>query len=219
MYVDFAIIDTDITDKTAKDLMFQASEYGVDSITVPYHLLKSLKTIRSKKTIIRSCLIDFPMGISAYNTRVYAIQEAIKAGANSIDICMPQLLASNRKYDKIREDISAVKVACGQNCLIRYILEYRSFDHNCLKKICQIFDDHEIGFASPSTGFFIDNLADNLIASAFLHENSKEINVIATGNAWTDHHFSILNRSGVFGFRTFNIESLRRYRKFTLLNH
>jgi len=71
-----------------------------------------------------------------------------------------------------------------------------------------------VEFATPSSGFFIDNLADNLIASAFLHENSKEIRVIATGNAWTENHFSILYKSGVYGFRTFNIESLKNFKKF-----
>lgn len=218
MYVDFAIIDTDIIDKTAKETMFEAIELGAHAIAVPYHLLRVLKSIKSQKTIVRSCLIDFPMGIADIKTRCHAVEQAMIAGANSVDICMPQILAANRKYDKIREDIREIKKVCGKDCLVKYILEYRSFDHRCLKKICEIFDEFEIGFASASTGFFIDNLADNLIASAFLHENSKEINVIATGNAWTENHFSILNRSGIFGFRAFNIESLRRYRKFTLSN-
>lgn len=211
MYVDYAIIDTDITDKEAKEKISEALKYGVNGISIPFHLLKYTKGI---KNIHKSCLIDFPMGISDLNTRCFAIKQAIDAGANSIDICMPQNLAANRKYDKIREDIEKVKQAAGK-ITIKYVLEYRTFDHRCLKKICEIFDDNLISFATPSTGFFIDNLADNLIASAFLHENSKEINVIATGNAWTENHFSILNKSGVFGFRTFSIECLKRYAKFT----
>lgn len=216
MYVDFAFIDTDITDKEAKQKIAEAIGYGVDGITAPFHLLKLLKPI--KKSIIKSCWIDFPMGISDLQTRICAIQQAKKAGANSIDIAMPQNLAANRKYDKIREDIKAVKEAAG-DMTIKYVLEYRSFDHRCLKKICEIFDDNFISFSATSTGFFLDNLADNLIASAFLYENSKEINVIATGNAWTENHFSIVNRSGIFGFRTFNIECLKNYNKFTKLNN
>lgn len=210
MYVDFAIIDTDITDRKAKEIIAEAISYKIDSITVPYHLLKLCK---NKKNVLISCLIDFPMGISDPATRVFSVEKAIDAGANCIDIVMPQNLAANRRYDKIREDIQNLK-KLAENIRIRYILEYRVFDHKCLKKICQIFDENEITFVAPSTGFFIDNLADNLIASAFLHENSKEINVLATGNAWTDRHFNILNKSGVFGFRAYNIECLRRYSKF-----
>lgn len=216
MYVDFAIIDTDITDKEAKQKIAEAMNYKVDGITVPFHLLKYLKPI--KKNIHKSCLIDFPMGISDLQTRIFAVEQAIAAGANSIDIAMPQNLAANRKYDKIRDDIQAIKNAAGKDISIKYVLEYRTFDHRCLKKICEIFDDNLIPFATPSTGFFIDNLADNLIASSFLHENSKEINVIATGNAWTEHHFSILNKSGVFGFRAFNTECLKKHINFLSKN-
>ena len=213
MYVEFAIIDTDTTDKDAKQLLSEVATYNVDSIVVPYHLLKAAKSFKKSKIEI-SCLIDFPMGISDPATRVFAVEQAIKAGADSIDITMPQNLAANRSYSKIRDEIKRLKELCGDKTTIKYILEYRTFDHKCLKKICEIFDEYEITFAAPSTGFFIDNLADNLIASAFLHQNSKEVNVIATGNAWTEHHFSILNKSGVFGFRAFHIECLKRYKVF-----
>lgn len=213
MYVEFAIINTDTTDKDAKETLLEVVKYNVDSIVVPYHLLKIVKSLKKQRMAI-SCLIDFPMGISDPTTRIFATEQAIKAGADSIDITMPQNLAANRSYSKIRDEIKTLKELCGDKVTIKYILEYRTFDHKCLKKICEIFDEYQITFACPSTGFFIDNLADNLIASSFLHQNSKEVNVIATGNAWTEHHFSILNKSGVFGFRTFNLESLKRYQVF-----
>lgn len=214
MYIDFAIIDTDIEDKKARQKILEAIEWNVNSITVPYYLLKSCKSLIKTPEINYGCLIDFPLGISDAKTRCHAVEVAISSGANAIDISMPQNLAANRKYDKIREDIKNVKSICGNDVIIKYILEYRVFDHRCLKKICEIFDEHTISFVTPSTGYFIDNLADNLIASAFLHENSKEINVIATGNAWTENHFSILNKSGIFGFRTFNIQSLKSFKEF-----
>jgi deoxyribose-phosphate aldolase len=218
MYVDFAIIDTDNEDKKVKETICSALKYNINSITVPYYLLKSCKQILKNSKVDLSCLIDFPLGISDNKTRCYAIEQAISCGATSVDISMPQNLAANRKYEKIREDIRNVKTICSNNIIIKYILEYRSFDHRCLKKICSIFDDYKIEFATPSSGFFIDNLADNLIASSFLHENSKEIHVIATGNAWTENHFSILYKSGVYGFRTFNLESLKKFNKFVLMN-
>jgi deoxyribose-phosphate aldolase len=215
MYVDFAIIDTDNEDKKVKELVSSALKYNINSITVPYYLLKTCKPILKNCNVDLSCLIDFPLGISDCKTRCYAVEQAIAFGIDSIDITMPQNLAANRKYEKIREDIRNIRTICSNNVKIKYILEYRSFDHRCLKKICSIFDDYKIEFAIPSSGFFIDNLADNLIASSFLHENSKEIRVIATGNAWTENHFSILYKSGVYGFRTFNIESLKNFKKFT----
>jgi deoxyribose-phosphate aldolase len=215
MFIDFAIIDTDIIDKEAKNQLSEAIGFGANSITVPHYLVKSAKNAIKKSNVCLSCFVDFPLGISDQKTRVYAVEQAIAAGVNTIDITMPQNLAANRKYDRIRDDILSIKDVCvSQKINIRYILEYRIFDHKCLKKICEIFDDNQISFSFPSTGFFLDNLADNIIASSFLHQNSKEINVISTGNLWTENHFSILNKSGVYGFRTFSIHVLKKYRKF-----
>ena len=109
MYVDFAIIDTDNEDKKVKETICSALKYNVNSITVPYYLLKSCKPILKNSNTDLSCLVDFPLGISDGKTRCYAVEQAISCGANSIDISMPQNLAANRKYEKIREDIRNIR--------------------------------------------------------------------------------------------------------------
>jgi deoxyribose-phosphate aldolase len=138
-------------------------------------------------------------------------------GANTIDIVMPQNLATNRKYDKIREDVkNCIDLSIENNVKIRYILEYRMFDHSCLKKLCEIFENHNMRCVLPSSGYFLDNLADNILASVFLHQNSKDLNIICTGNIWLDKHFDTIKKSGLFGLRTTSIHSLANFVKFNL---
>jgi deoxyribose-phosphate aldolase len=213
MYIDFAVIHTDITDAEAKSLLIEVCKYPINSITLPYYLLKHKNIIPSDTTL--SCLIDYPLGISDIKTRRFAIEQAHKMGAKAIDISMPQNLATNRKYEKIREDIKLIQEYTAANSIeIRYILEYRVFDHHCLKKICEIFDQFNITHVYPSSGYFIDNLADNILASIFLHQNSKDLNVLSTGNIWTDKHFDTINKSGLFGLRTTSINSLKNLMRF-----
>lgn len=217
MYIDFAFTETDIADADAKKIIGEIIQYPVNSITVPFYLIKSVKNlIPSDKTL--SCFIDYPLGLSDIKTRLCAIEQAHKMGINAIDMAMPQNLAANRKYDKIREDVKCAHEFCTQNNIqIRYILEYRTFDHHCLKKICEIFENHQIHYIYPSTGFFLDNLADNILASIFLHQNSKDLNIICTGNIWTDKHFETIIKSGLFGFRTSSIYSLKNFMVFNSL--
>ena len=215
MYIDFAVTDIEINDSDAKILINEVQQYGVNSITIPYYLIKTVKNLIPLDKIVISCFIDYPLGISDTKTRRCAIEQAFKSGANAVDISMPQNLAANRKYDKIRDDIKGVIDFCSETGLHpRYILEYRIFDHHCLKKICEIFESFNIKYVYPSSGYFLDNLADNILASIFLHENSKDLNVISTGNIWTDKHFHTINKSGLFGFRTQSIHSLRNFVKF-----
>lgn len=220
MYVDFAIIDTDLDEKQAKQQITEVLKYGTKSICLPYYLVKSCKYLIDTEIIDLSCFVDFPIGISDIKTRRFAVEQAISAGVNTIDISMPQNLAANRKYEKIREDIKNIKEACDENKVkIRYILEYRVFDHRCLKKICEIFDSLSITYAYPSSGFFLDNLADNLIACSFLHQNSKDLNIICSGNSWLDKHFDIVCRSGIYGLRTFSPHVIQKFQKYLADNN
>lgn len=215
MHIDFAILNTDINETEIKSLITDICQYPIQSLTIPYYLVKSVKINLSNPNIVVSCLVDYPLGISDSKTRRFAIEQIHKLGINCVDIVMPQNLAANRKYDKIREDIKQIKEFCVEhNIETRYILEYRVFDHNCLKKICEIFENFNISHVYPSSGYFIDNLADNILASIFLYQNSKDLNVVCTGNIWTDKHFETINKSGLFGFRTTSIHSLKNFMRF-----
>jgi len=220
MYIDFIVNKTDVSDIELKDTLTKVLTFSnlINSITVPYYYLKTTKGLISEnynQDISLSCLIDYPMGISDLKTRQFAVSQAIKSGATAIDICMPQNLAANRKYDKIREDIKNISdISLDKNIKYRYILEYRNFDHHCLKKICEIFENFNIQYVFPSSGYFIDNLADNIIAGVFLHQNSKNLNIICTGDAWTEKHFATVNKSGLFGIRLSSYPVLKNFLAF-----
>lgn len=218
MYTDYSIIDTDISESDARNNIKHVIDSGlVNSITAPFYFIKLLKP-HVHTGLDLSCLIDYPLGVSDNKTRPMAITQAIKAGFNTVDIAMPQNLVSNRKYDKIRDDIQSAKDIKGDSKTnIRYILEYRKFDHHCLKKICEILEDFDIHYILPSSGYFIDNIADNILASIFLYKNSKDLKVICTGNCWKDAHFDSVINSGLFGFRTSSIQALENFASYNLL--
>lgn len=220
MYIDFAIIDTETSENQAKDNIKHIIDSGyVNSITVPIYFVKLIKPFINNGLDF-SCLIDYPLGISDSSTRSCAIKEALSAGFNTVDICMPQNLAANRKYDKIRDDLKKISdISIDKKLTIRYILEYRKFDHYCLKKICEIFENTGIEYVFPSTGYFIDNISDNIIASIFLYKNSKNLKIISTGNIWLDKHFESLISSGLFGFRTSSIAAVENFSKFNFTKH
>lgn len=215
MYIDFAIIDTEINEAAARDTMkYLVDNNCINSITIPIYFTKLIKPFMNNGLDF-SCLIDYPLGISDTKTRLCAVKEAVSSGFNTVDISMPQNLVTNRKYEKIRDDIRSIsEICCEKKTNIRYILEYRKFDHHCLKKICEIFENMDIKYVFPSSGYFIDNISDNIIASVFLYKNSKNLKIISTGNIWLDKHFESLINSGLFGFRTSSIHTVQNFIKF-----
>lgn len=181
----------------------------VSTIIVPQYFVKLTRGLLdpSKKV---SCLIDYPLGLADPKSRATYSSNALKNGADYVDIVLPSLYLTNRKYDKIREDIKLQKELLNPS-KIRYILEYRIFDHNYLKKMCEILTDAEINTVIPGSGYRIDNLADYIIASQFLKSHFDNLNLIVSANFWTKNHFDMLKDQQFYAARSFSIDIIKDF--------
>jgi deoxyribose-phosphate aldolase len=206
MYLEYYINTIDEKDinikKDIEELIKKTSNRNL--VATPYYA-KLIKKNFPKLSI--GCFIDYPLSNADYNFRSSMIADIIKHGIDYINITVPFYYLVNRKYDKIREDIKQ-NIEAANGTEIRYILEYRKFDHQILTKICNILMYGGIKTIYPSTGFFIDNLEDNIIACAYLHKKTS-INTIINGNCWSKKHCTNVIDSGMFGFSTNNLSSLK----------
>lgn len=174
------IEDKEIDIKNNMDII---TTYPISSIMSTIHSIKHIKKI-VRETLPVGCYVDYPLASNAFARRSDLVRDAIDHGANIIGITIPFYYMINRKYDKVREDIAKNFTECSKhNIELRYILEYRRFEHSLLAKICDILVENSITTIYPSTGFFIDNIDDNIIACAYLTEKSK-IKTIVNGNIW-----------------------------------
>lgn len=160
----------------------------ITTVVLPHYFIKYARgALGYEKNI--SCLIDFPMGMSDIKNRAQLSSYAIKNLANYIDIVVPSHYLTNRKYNKIRDDIAQQKEICKN---IRYIFEYRSYDHQYLKKMGQILVENSIDTVCVSTGQSLDVLSDSIIAAQFLLSEIPGIKTIINSNFWNTRHFDLL---------------------------
>lgn len=198
------IEDKDIEIKKSIDSILNAR---LSSIMCNIHNLKSIKKY-IKEEIPVGCFVDHPLSSCAFGRRIDLIKDAIDSGANIIGITIPFYYMINRKYDKLKEDIIRNNEACKKyNVELRYILEYRKFEHALLVKICDILIQNSINVIYPSTGFFVDNLDDNIIACAYLNQKTK-IKTIVTGNIWLASHVNSLLKYKPYAISINNISGL-----------
>jgi deoxyribose-phosphate aldolase len=161
----------------------------------PYYAKIFKKTFPNLKI---GSFIDYPISGCEPHLRPIMIQESVQNNIDYIAITLPYYYLVNKKYDKLREDIKK-NIDAAQNKEIRYILEYRKFDHSILSKACEILMTNGITTIYPSSGFFLDNIEDNIIACSYLHKKTS-INTIINANAWTQKHFHDILQSQMFGF-------------------
>jgi deoxyribose-phosphate aldolase len=204
------IEDKDIEIK--KNIEKLCETVSVKNIIATLHQAKLIK--KNFPNLNVGCFLDYPISNYELGQRQESIKNALAYNINYIAITMPSYYLINRKYDKIREDIKQNLELCASNKSLRYILEYRKFDHQILAKACEVLLSCGIDTIYPSSGFFIDSLDDNILACTYLHQKTS-IRTIINGNSWNKKHISQIVKSGMYGLSSNNINSLSLFEKFS----
>lgn len=209
MHIEFSLYDIATNESELKDSLTNLLKYNIDSLSVLPFYTKTVKNFIGS-SIPLSVPIDYPLGLLDSKSRLIAIEQAIKSGVQIIDLVCPSSLLSNRKYDKFREDIKNANELCGQsNIQLRYFLEYRIYSYELLYKLAQILRDFGVSTIFPSTGYFLDDIHDNILATALINKKVPDINIISNGNIWNKNHAQILKKTNLYGIRLNSINSLK----------
>lgn len=211
-YIEYALHDLDFTEEEIKYAIESAISLGVNSISVPYSLTKFCKSITKNTPTTVSNPIDYPLGFLDTKTRNNAIINAIDNGADKIDIVIQNNYLNYKKYDKIRADILTNYQICQEkNIPLYYFLEYRVFTHHSLIKACNILLEAPISNVYVSTGYMLDSIEDNIVASVLLQQKTK-IQTIFTGTLWHKKQVDMLNKNNITYIRLNTINSIRIYK-------
>lgn len=211
--IEFGHYDIASNDNEIKEIVLQALKFFPQTISLFPHNLKLAKTLIPENSSIKlSSIIDYPYGQSDLKTRLANVEFAIKNGAKIIEMVAPNYYLCNRKYDKFREDISTIRDYCvSQEVEIRYVLEYRVFTLDLMYKVAQILSGFKINTIYPSTGQFLDDISDNIIATVLVNKKVPELKIIANGNIWNDKQASnVCKNPDIYGLKCFTINSLTR---------
>lgn len=210
MYIEYCLYDRTLNEKEILKEIEDALNAGVSDFCLLPYSLSSIKNSGLLKKDIRIAIpLDFPFGVMDLDSRKSNISNIIdKYNINSIDIVAPSKILSNNKYSKLREDIDNIKEIIAEKSIdIRYILEYRLFNHHVLARCCQILTDKGIKTIIPSTGNMIDDINDNIIACKYLESKSK-IKTICSGKIYSEKHRDIVLNSEINRIRVFNMHSI-----------
>ena len=93
----------------------QAVEYRTASVCIPPCYIRR---VRDSYPDLKICtVVGFPLGYSVTAARAAEITEALKDGADEIDMVVNISDVKNHRYDREAEEIRALKDACGGHVL------------------------------------------------------------------------------------------------------
>lgn len=197
MYIEYYINSIDEKEEDIKNNILQVSQKPISGILANHSQAKFIK--KNFPNLKVGSFIDYPLACTDFDSRQQQIIDSINIGVNYVAITIPFFYIVNRKYNKFREDIKKNIDVCQKYQIdIRYMLEYRKFDHQLLAKVCEILMDNNISIVYPSTGIFLDNIQDSIIACAYLHEKTG-IRSIINGNIWKTNHVDAILKINPYG--------------------
>ncbi|HDX1087881.1 deoxyribose-phosphate aldolase [Pasteurella multocida] len=104
-------------------------------------------------TPVKICtVVGFPLGANLSTVKAFETTEAIKAGADEIDMVINVGWIKSNKWDAVEKDIATVLAACAGKPL-KVILETCLLSKDEIVKACEICKALNVAFVKTSTGF------------------------------------------------------------------
>ena len=126
-------------------------KYGAASVCIPASYVAQAKSYAGDKLPICT-VIGFPNGYSTTAAKCFETEDAVKNGADEIDMVINIGWVKDRKWDDLLAEIKAVKAACGGK-LLKVIIETCLLTDEEKVKMCEIVSASGAEFIKTSTGF------------------------------------------------------------------
>lgn len=151
-YIEHTLLKQDATKAEIINLMEEAKEYGFLGICVNPSFVKLAHKYLENTGIKVVTVIGFPLGQMTTEAKVLETIDAVKNGADEIDMVLNCGKLKDGEYDYITDEISAIKTACqGKN--LKVILETDLLTKTEIKTACELCIKGGADFVKTSTGF------------------------------------------------------------------
>ena len=149
--VDHTLLKQDATWAQIKAICDEGMEYGCASVCIPASYVRQARDYMSGKLPVCT-VIGFPNGYSTTAVKVYEAADAIRNGAEEIDMVINIGWAKDGRWDEVLSEIQAVKQACGEHVL-KVIVETCLLTEEEKIKLCELVSRSGADYIKTSTGF------------------------------------------------------------------
>lgn len=149
--VDHTLLSQTATWDEIRKICDDGMEYDCASVCIPASYVKQAAEYVNGKLPICT-VIGFPNGYDTTAAKCFMTQDAVKDGAEEIDMVINLGWVRDCKWDDVLAEIKAVKEACGGK-LLKVIIETCLLTEEEKIKMCEIVTESGADYIKTSTGF------------------------------------------------------------------
>ena len=149
--VDHTLLAQGATWGEIKTICDDGVKYGCASVCIPASYVRQAAEYVDGKIAICT-VIGFPNGYDTTAAKCFEASDAVKNGASEIDMVINVGWVKDRLYDRVLEEIKAVKAACGGK-LLKVIIETCLLTEEEKIELCRVVSQSGADYIKTSTGF------------------------------------------------------------------
>lgn len=210
MHLELSCLKKDATRQDITETVFAAAKHHVDYVAVPGFWLSHAKELLTpSQSLVAS--VDFPNGNMLTETRIVAIINAAKRGAEVIDLVINIGNVTEREYAKIEKDVARCLTVCNDKGLVlRPVVDHRLISPEAMLHVCTFLSGIGCSFVVTSTNTVVDEWLDNLIVCHEIADECGIFPIMTTNNFVSKTEFDdCVSESSLFGFRFASIATLQ----------
>ena len=134
-----------------KSICDDGMKYQTASVCIPPCYVKSAKEYVKDRLAICT-VIGFPNGYNTTEVKVFETENAIKDGADEVDMVINIGALKSKNYAYVLDEIKQIKRACGDK-ILKVIIETCLLTKDEIVKMCEIVTEAKADYIKTSTGF------------------------------------------------------------------
>ena len=150
-HCDHTLLKQESTWEQIKEICDDGLKYHCASVCIPASYVRQAAEYVGNDLKICT-VIGFPNGYSTTAVKVFETEDAIRNGADEIDMVINIGWVKDRKWDALLEEIKAVKESC-QGRILKVIVEACLLTEDEKIKMCEIVTASGAEYIKTSTGF------------------------------------------------------------------
>lgn len=151
--IDHTILKPEATIDMITTLCEEAMEYNFAAVCVNPYYVKVCKEILKDSKVKVATVIGFPLGANTKEVKVFETIDAIKNGADEIDMVINIGALKHKEYEIVKEDIKSVVDAAKGKAIVKVIIETCLLTEEEKAKACELSMEVGADFVKTSTGF------------------------------------------------------------------
>ena len=149
--VDHTLLSQSATWEEIKVICDDGIRYGCASVCIPASYVKQAADYVQGKIAVCT-VIGFPNGYNTTAAKCFEAADAVKNGAEEVDMVINVGWVKDGRYDDVLEEIKAVKNHCGGK-LLKVIIETCMLTEEEKIKMCRVVSESGADYIKTSTGF------------------------------------------------------------------